>query len=111
MSRRNRRIPLDLYVNKLINGVPFMVRTSNLSKGGVFVHRLIEPETPVDAHIALEFTLPGSKEVLWAEAEISHGSREGGVGLSFRDLTPRVARKINDFVDSSSGLTAIPIGI
>jgi len=102
---------LDLYVNKLINGVPFMVRTSNLSKGGVHVHRLIEPETPVDAHIALEFTLPGSGEVLWAEAEVSHGDGKGSIGLSFRDLTPRVARKINEFVDSSSGLTAIPIGI
>lgn len=111
MSRSNRRIPLDLYMNKLINGVPYMVRTANLSRGGVLVHRLIEPETPTDAHIALEFTLPGSDEVLWAEAEVSHGRDGGSVGLSFRDLTPRVARKLSEFVDSSSGLTAIPIGI
>ena len=111
MSRRNRRIPLDPYIHKVINGVPFMVRTANLSKGGVYVHRLIEPTTPADAHIALEFSLPGSQEVLWAEAEISHGSEDGGTGLEFCDLTPRVARLVNAFIDSSSGLNPIPIGL
>jgi hypothetical protein len=111
MSRRNRRILLDLYINKLVNGVPFMVRTANLSKGGLFVHRLIEPTPPKDAHIAIEFALPGTKEVLWAEADISHRGEDGGMGLEFRDLTPRVARLINEFVDDSSGLHPIPIGI
>ena len=111
MSRRNRRIPMDLYINKLINGVPFMVRTANLSKGGLFVHRLIEPTPPQDAHIALEFSLPGTKEVLWAEAEVSHRGEDGAMGLEFRDLTPRVSRLINEFVDNSSGLNPIPIGI
>lgn len=102
MARKNRRIPLDMYINKMIDGVPFLARTRDISREGVFVHRLLEPDTAPEAHIALEFVLPGTSEVIWAEAEVVHGDRSQGLGLRFRDLTPRQARMIDDFVSYSS---------
>ena len=72
MPRVNRRIPVDLYVNKMINGVPFLARTRDLSREGVFVHRLLEPVAPNGAHIAVEFALPGT-----GRGELECEQREG----------------------------------
>lgn len=109
MSRRNRRIPLDIYLNKMINGVPFLVRTRDLSREGIYVHRVIEPDTPNGAHLALEFQLPGTDEVIWTEAECVHGEQERGIGLRFKDLSNRQARLLADFIDDSSALEAMPL--
>ncbi len=109
MSRRNRRIPLDIYLNKMINGVPFLVRTRDLSREGIYVHRVLEPSTPDGAHLALEFQLPGTEEVIWAEAEHVHGEDDRGIGLRFKDLSTRQARLLADFIDCSSGLDPVPI--
>lgn len=109
MSRRNRRIPIDIYLNKMINGVPFLVRTRDLSREGIYVHRVIEPDTPDGAHLALEFQLPGTDEVIWTEAEHVHGEEARGIGLRFKDLSTRQARLLADFIDDSSGLNMVPI--
>ncbi len=109
MSRRNRRIPIDIYLNKMINGVPFLVRTRDLSREGIYVHRVIEPDTPHGAHLALEFQLPGTDEVIWTEAERVHGEGERGIGLRFKDLSTRQARMVADFIDHSSSLDPVPI--
>ena len=97
MRRQFPRVAVDLYVNKLVNGVPFLARTRDLSREGVFLHKLLEPSTPMDAHIAVEFSLPGHDEVIWAEAEVVREAG-GGNGLRFRELTPRQSRLIEDFV-------------
>lgn len=102
MPRMNRRVPLDMYINKMIDGVPYLARTRDISREGVFVHQLLEPRAPEDVHIAVEFMLPGCDEVIWAEAEVIHGADGEGQGLRFRDLTPRQSRIIEDFVSNSS---------
>lgn len=109
MSRQNRRIPIDIYLNKMINGVPFLVRTRDLSREGIYVHRVLEPSTPAGAHLALEFQLPGTDEVIWTEAERVHGQAERGVGLRFKDLSSRQARLLADFIDQSSALDPVPL--
>ncbi len=101
MARQTRRVPIDMYCNKMINGVPFLARTRDISREGIYVHRLLEPSAPRDAHIAVEFCLPGTQEVIWAEAEVVH-LRDGGQGLRFAHLTPRQSALIQRFVDNSS---------
>lgn len=110
MSRRNRRVPIDIYINKMINGVPFLARTRDISRDGLYVHRILEPGTPTGAHLAVEFQLPGSEEVIWTEAERVHGDPDAGTGLRFRDLSARQRRLISDFISGSSGLEPVPIG-
>lgn len=105
MARQNRRVPLDMYCNKMVNGVPFLARTKDISREGLYLHRLIEPSYPGSAHIAVEFCLPGTSEVIWAETEVVHGAVEGQ-GLRFRHLTPRQSSLVEAFVSSSSAATA-----
>lgn len=102
--RVNRRVPLDIYVNKVIDGVPFLARTKNLSRGGLYLHRLLEPTGRRPRTVAIEFALPGTKEVIWAEVDLVHDERpgDGGVGLRFRHLTPRQERLIEGFITNSS---------
>ncbi|MBU0552769.1 PilZ domain-containing protein [Myxococcota bacterium] len=107
MGRSNQRISLDLYVNKMINGVPHIACTRDISATGIYLHRLLEPLAPEDAHIAVEFTLPGSDEIIWTEAQMVYAVEaqtqaqtrdKGGVGLRFLHLTPRHARLLEEFL-------------
>ena len=109
MSRANRRVPVDIYVNKMINGVPFLARTKDLSREGVYLHRLLEPNTPTGAHLALEFMLPGSEEIFWAEAEVVHGDPDAGLGLRFKDLSASQSQLLDDFVVHSSAMTVVEL--
>lgn len=101
MARAHKRVPLDLYVNKLVDGVPFLARTRNISAGGVFVDRLLEPRTEGAPHIALEFVLPGSDEVIWAEAEVAHDVPGRGVGLRFTRIDPGQAELIAGYIQAA----------
>ncbi len=98
MKRQHLRLTVDLYVNKLINGVPHLAMTRDLSSEGMYLHRLLEPRQPVGAHLAVEFELPETGEVIWAEAEVMHDDPREGVGLRFKDLSPRVRRRIQTYV-------------
>ena len=101
MIRTHARVTADLYINKMIDGVPHLARSSDISRGGIYVNSLLEPDARDGAHISLEFVLPGTDEVIWAEARIAHGSHDGGAGLEFVDLPPRHADLIEAYVDSN----------
>jgi hypothetical protein len=99
-ARKQSRVPVDFYVNKMINGVPHLARTKDLSREGLYLHRLLEPLTPPRARISLEFMLPGTEEIIWTEAVVVHGrNTRRGVGLRFVDLSPRQAEIIEDFIE------------
>ncbi len=100
-SRQDQRVPLDVYVNKMINGVPHLTRTRDISPQGLYLHRLLEPTTPPRARISLEFMLPGMDDVIWTEAKVVHGrNTRRGVGLRFLDLSPQHAELIRTFIES-----------
>ena len=99
-KRISRRVPLDVYLNKFIKGVPFMARANNISPDGIFLTQLIEPLAD-DARIGVQFQLPGSKEVIYAEGEIvreAHRGRADGNGVRFTLITDYHRRLIERFV-------------
>ncbi len=98
--RQNRRVPMDLYINKVVNGVPHLAVVQNISRDGLYLRRILEPQTPPGAHLAVEFMLPNSEELIWTEAELVHERGEAGQGLHFIDLAPRFARSIEQFIES-----------
>ena len=63
--RRVPRAPLSIYLNKFVGSSVFMCRAANISEGGIFLARLIEPEH-AKSDVSLEFALPGDEEVIWA---------------------------------------------
>jgi len=106
-ARRQSRVPVDFYVNKMINGVPHLARTKDLSREGLYLHRLLEPLTPPRARISLEFMLPGTEEIIWTEAIVVHGrNTRRGVGLRFVDLSPRQAEIIEAFIGQNEALAS-----
>ena len=106
-KRKNTRVPLDIYLNKYMGGVPYMARAADISQEGVSLARLIEPEHDA-RRVGLQFQLPGSEEVIYAEGEVvrewveSHPRRHERSGVRFTLLTERHRRMIDDYVTRSS---------
>jgi hypothetical protein len=99
-KRKNTRVPLDIYLNKYVAGVPYMARTADISREGVALAALIEPDQ-AGKRVGLQFQLPGSEEVIYAEGEIvrewlSTGAE--GSGVKFTLLTERHRRLIDQYV-------------
>ena len=99
LSRHDRRAPLDIYVNKVIDGVPHLARTRNISRTGLYLHRLLEPVAPDGARINVEIHLPGEEDddVLWLDAVVVRDER-GGMALRFLDLRPGERARIEYYI-------------
>ncbi|MBX7097768.1 MAG: PilZ domain-containing protein [Myxococcaceae bacterium] len=103
-KRKHGRVPLDIYLNKYVAGVPYMARTSDISREGVGLSHLIEPELS-GKRVGLQFQLPGSEEVIYAEGEIVREwceLEEEGSGIKFTLLTERHKRMIESFVQQGT---------
>lgn len=104
--RQHKRLSVDLFMNKFVGDEPFACRTKDLSQTGVFLRRLIEPDRADGDIVGLEFTLPGSREVIWASGEVvrDEGSNsEEGVAIKFVSMADRHRRMLNDFIDNADG--------
>ncbi|MFO0596080.1 MAG: PilZ domain-containing protein [Myxococcaceae bacterium] len=100
-KRKNSRVSLDIYMNKYVAGVPYMTRTSDISREGVGLAHLLEPQL-AGKRVGLQFQLPGSEEVIYAEGEVVRewadlDNREEGSGVRFTLLTERHRRLIDQF--------------
>jgi hypothetical protein len=98
-NRRERRMPLSILLNKYIEGEPHVCRAVNLSRGGMLLYKVFEPDL-AQSEVSLEFQLPGSPRVLradgvtlaehrWARA---HGVRFTSMADEDRDLLDRFLR-------------------
>src|SRR5437868_6415663 len=65
-ERRQRRISVDILVNKYIDGEPHVCRAVNVSSGGMLLYKVFEPDLEHD-EVSVEFQLPGSTRVLRAD--------------------------------------------
>ena len=61
--RRERRMPINILVNKYIDGEPHCCRAVNVSRGGVLLYKIFEPEL-AHSEVSLELQLPGSPRIL-----------------------------------------------
>jgi hypothetical protein len=86
-------MPLDILLNKYIDGEPHTCRAVNVSKGGMLLYKIFEPDV-AHSEVSLEFQLPGSNRILrvdgvalaehrWARA---HGVRFLRMSDDDRDL-------------------------
>jgi hypothetical protein len=98
-NRGDRRVPIDILLNKYIDGEPHTCRGVNISRGGMLLYKLFEPDVP-QGEVSLEFQLPGSPRILrvdgvtlaehrWARA---HGVRFSRMSDDDRDLVARFLR-------------------
>ena len=103
-KRKAKRAPIDMYLNKYMGGVPYLTRASDISHEGLSLAQLIEPEHHA-RRVGLQFQLPGSEEVIYAEGEVvrewveaSPRQNNERSGVRFTLLTERHRRMIDDYV-------------
>jgi hypothetical protein len=105
-QRRSGRASLDILLNKYVGGVPYTARARDISADGVRLARLLEPEQ-TGRRVGLQFQLPGSAEVIYAEGEVVREWVEAEAAhthaVKFTLLTERHRRAIRAYVQGRSG--------
>ena len=105
-QRRSDRAALDILLNKYVSGVPYTARARDISVDGVRLARLLEPER-TGRRVGLQFQLPGSAEVIYAEGEVVREWVEAEAAhthaVKFTLLTERHRRAIRDYVQGRNG--------
>jgi hypothetical protein len=98
-NRRERRMPLNILLNKYIDGEPHTCRAVNVSRGGMLLYKVFEPDLP-QSEVSLEFQLPGSNRVLRADGILlaehawarAHGVRFTRMDSEDQELLERYLR-------------------
>lgn len=90
---------MDFFLNKIIRGIPYICRASNLSRGGLLVHPVNEPWVG-ESRVGLQFQIPDDDELILCGGEVMHEFLvEGATGIRFAALLPRYRARINDFIE------------
>jgi hypothetical protein len=98
-QRIDFRIPVDLLLNKYINGRPYLARASNISRRGLLLHRVLEPGAQQDRTVGLQFVLPGSDRVITCAGRVVYKhSSMAAHGVEFTHVDPEHQQLIDDFI-------------
>ena len=101
-QRQDPRRPIDILLNKYIDGQPHVCRGVNISRGGMLVHRVLEPDVP-HLSVTVELELPGSPEVLCLEGWVLGAGRYSrAMAIRFLRLPPRIAVLIERFISGQT---------
>ena len=107
-QRRDSRRLIDIVLNKYVNGEPHLCRAANVSRGGMLLHRVFEPDRLHHA-VVLEFQLPGRDEVLRAEGMALLGSPEGrSCGVRFTHLPRETSALLEQFLGALGPVVPAP---
>ena len=92
------RASLDLFVNRFLNGYPYLCRAVDISRTGMRILPLLGPQE-APRFMGRQFQLPGTDEVITASVEAVFVSDDKGpVGVRFTRLPPGSAELIDRFV-------------
>ncbi|HCF61897.1 MAG TPA: hypothetical protein DFS52_28360 [Myxococcales bacterium] len=82
--RRDRRVPVELWIEAEAGDELYFHRAANLSAGGAYFDKTI-PE-PAGKRVQMRFTLPGTSNEIRCQGEIV-SSQEFAMGVRFVDLS------------------------
>ncbi len=95
-KRRERRIPVELWIEAERDGELYFQRASNLSVGGAFFAQTIP--LPVGTVVALSFQLPGDPDQIQCRGEIVT-AKDLGMGVHFSSLKQHDRARIEALID------------
>jgi hypothetical protein len=100
--RYHRRVSVDLFMNRFLDGQPYLCRMVDMSRTGARLLRTIEPDGDHAPQLmGLQFQIPGREEIFTASGETV--SRQGRtVGIRFTNLPPEAAWAIESFLTFGS---------
>ncbi len=96
--RSGKRVSVDLFMNRFVEGQPYMCRMLDISRTGARLAPILEPESNrAPRYMGLQFQLPDRDDVITASGETI---RRGGktVGVRFTNLPPDSAWAIESFL-------------
>jgi hypothetical protein len=82
-KRRQRRIPVELWIEASRDGELYFQRASNLSVGGAYFTQTVP--LPVGSKVELKFALPGDPVEIVCKGEIVT-AKDLGMGVTFVSL-------------------------
>jgi PilZ domain len=96
--RYNKRVTVDMFINRFVNGQPYLCRMVDISRTGIRLAPMIEPDGNLaPKYMGLQFQLPDRNDVLTASAEaITQDDKT--VGVRFTSLPPDSAWAIESFL-------------
>jgi hypothetical protein len=98
--RSNDRKPVDLLINRFLNGYPYMCRATDISRSGMRIVPMLEP-TEAPRYMGLQFMLPGIDDVITASGEaVFVAGERGAVGIRFTKLPSESAALLDRFLAS-----------
>lgn len=102
--RRQPRAKTDLFVNRFLNGHPYLCRMTNISRSGARLVPVIEPRlTPAPAYMGIQFQLPGRPEIMTASGETVTTDGSRAVGIRFTRLPANAAAAIEALIGTRTG--------
>jgi len=100
--RRDRRVPVELWIEAEAGDELYFHRAANLSVGGAFFDKTI-PE-PVGKVVQLRFALPGGGPEVTCKGEIVN-AQGFAMGVHFMDLAESDRLRIEELVKKLGGDT------
>jgi hypothetical protein len=96
--RYNKRVKVDLFINRFLNGQPYMCRMVDISRTGIRLAPMIEPDGHrAPEYMGLQFQLPDRTDVLTASG-VTIVRDNQTVGVRFTSLPPDSAWAIESFL-------------
>lgn len=97
MDRRvNQRFPVDMFLNKYIDGMPYACRGIDISSDGVRIVSLQEPASR-DASFPIQIGLAGWQEQVWVWAQTAW-HHDGVQALRFVHIDERDRAALNRLI-------------
>ena len=76
--RRHPRVEADVYINKIIDDHPYLVRVRDISVSGMYIYNLIEPRHQATSEFGFELRLPNCDDTIWAVGRMVRGHNDSG---------------------------------
>ena len=96
--RRELRTTIDILINKYIGEDPHLCRAVNISRNGMLLQKVFEPDLATD-EVTLEFVLPGDDRVLRASGVVlAEHSRARAHAVRFTRVSEHDARAIASYL-------------
>jgi hypothetical protein len=99
--RYNKRVKVDMFINRFLNGQPYMCRMVDISRTGIRLAPMLEPvggQSP--SYMGLQFQLPDRNDILTASG-VAITRDDKTVGIRFTSLPPDAAWAIESFLSFS----------
>lgn len=97
--RKDRRVPVELWIEAEAGDELYFHRAANLSVGGAFFDKTI-PE-PVGKVVTLRFALPSGGSEVSCKGEIVN-AQDFAMGIKFLDLKDEDRRRIEELVEKAA---------